>query len=226
MFEQFTDRARKVMALANQEAHRLASEYICPEHILLGLIVEGASVGATVLKNLDVDLRKVRFKVDELSLRGTSQGVMGKLPETPLAKRVVENAIVVSRSLNHKYVGTEHLLLGLVRTPDTVASKVLEDLGLTAQEIETEVLAVIGRGERAKGAEPLPYPFITAINEGVYEPRLRDEFAKIALDAIIHHVGSAKLSVSEAAVRAWEIADAMMAERTKVQNLSAPSPGA
>src|SRR5471030_2197627 len=115
MFERFTDRARKVMALANQEAQRFNHEYIGTEHILLGLVKEGSGVGANVLKNLDVDLRKVRLEVEKLVKSGPDMVTMGKLPQTPRAKKVVEYAMEEARNLNHNYVGTEHLLLGLIR---------------------------------------------------------------------------------------------------------------
>src|SRR2546428_81072 len=108
MFERFTDRARKVMALANQEAQRFNHEYIGTEHILLGLVKEGSGVGANVLKNLDVDLRKVRLEVEKLVKAGPDMVTMGKLPQTPRAKKVIEYAIEEARNLNHNYVGTAH----------------------------------------------------------------------------------------------------------------------
>ncbi len=123
MFERFTDRARKVMALANQEAQRFNHEYIGTEHILLGLVKEGSGVGANVLKNLDVDLRKVRMEVEKLVKAGPDMVTMGKLPQTPRAKKVIEYAIEEARNLNHNYVGTEHLLLGLLREHDGVAAQ-------------------------------------------------------------------------------------------------------
>ena len=146
MFERFTDRARKVMALANQEAQRFNHEYIGTEHILLGLVKEGAGVGANVLKNLDVDLRKVRLEVEKLVKRGPDMVTMGKLPQTPRAKKVIEYAIEEARSLNHNYVGTEHLLLGLLREQDGVAAQVLMNLGLRLEDVREEVLNLLGAG--------------------------------------------------------------------------------
>ena len=108
MFERLTDRARKVMALANQEAQRFNHEYIGTEHILLGLVKEGSGVGANVLKHLEIDLRKVRLEVEKLVKSGPDMVTMGKLPQTPRAKKVIEYAIEEARSLNHNYVGTEH----------------------------------------------------------------------------------------------------------------------
>lgn len=133
MFERFTDRARKVMALANQEAQRLNHEYIGTEHILLGLVKEGSGVGANVLRNLDVDLRKVRLEVEKLVKAGPEMVTMGKLPQTPRAKKVIEYAIEEARSLNHNYVGTEHLLLGLCREKEGLAAQILEEFGVTEQ---------------------------------------------------------------------------------------------
>jgi ATP-dependent Clp protease ATP-binding subunit ClpC len=158
MFERFTDRARKVMALANQEAQRFNHEYIGTEHILLGLVKEGSGVGANVLKNLDVDLRKVRLEVEKLVRAGPEMVTMGKLPQTPRAKKVIEYAIEEARNLNHNYVGTEHLLLGLLREHDGVAAQVLMNLGLKLEEVREEVLNLLGAGAETEGetatAEP------------------------------------------------------------------------
>ena len=146
MFERFTDRARKVMALANQEAQRFNHEYIGTEHILLGLVKEGGGVGANVLKNLDVDLRKVRLEVEKLVKSGPDMVTMGKLPQTPRAKKVIEYAIEEARSLNHNYVGTEHLLLGLLREQDGIAAQVLMNLSLKLEDVREEVLNLLGAG--------------------------------------------------------------------------------
>ncbi|HTV48078.1 MAG TPA: ATP-dependent Clp protease ATP-binding subunit [Phycisphaerae bacterium] len=145
-YERFTDRARKVMALANQEAQRFNHEYIGTEHILLGLVKEGSGVGATVLKNLDIDLRKVRLEVEKLVKSGPDMVTMGKLPQTPRAKKVIEYAIEEARNLGHNYVGTEHLLLGLLRERDGVAAQVLMNLGLKLEEVREEVLNLLGAG--------------------------------------------------------------------------------
>jgi ATP-dependent Clp protease ATP-binding subunit ClpC len=158
MFERFTDRARKVMALANQEAQRFNHEYIGTEHILLGLVKEGSGVGANVLKNLDVDLRKVRLEVEKLVHSGPEMVTMGKLPQTPRAKKVIEYAIEEARNLNHNYVGTEHLLLGLLREHDGVAAQVLMNLGLKLEEVREEVLNLLGAGMDKEDAGPRSGP--------------------------------------------------------------------
>ena len=146
MFERFTDRARKVMALANQEAQRFNHEYIGTEHILLGLVKEGSGVGANVLKNLDVDIKKLRLEVEKLVKSGPDMVSMGKLPHTPRAKKVIEFAIEEARSLNHNYIGTEHLLLGLLRETEGVAAQVLMNLGLKLEDVRQEVLNLLGAG--------------------------------------------------------------------------------
>src|ERR687892_634096 len=146
MYERFTDRARKVMQLANQEAQRFNHEYIGTEHVLLGLIKEGSGVAANVLKNLDVDLRKIRLEVEKLVQSGPDMVTMGKLPQTPRAKKVIEYSMEEARNLNHNYVGTEHILLGLLREQEGVAAQVLINLGLKLEEVREEVLNLLGHG--------------------------------------------------------------------------------
>jgi ATP-dependent Clp protease ATP-binding subunit ClpC len=146
MYERFTDRARKVMQLANQEAQRFNHEYIGTEHILLGLVKEGSGVAANVLKNLDIDLRRIRLEVEKIVQTGPGSEMvtMGKLPQTPRAKKVIEYSIEEARNLNHNYVGTEHLLLGLLREQEGVAAQVLVNLGLKLEDVREEVLNLLG----------------------------------------------------------------------------------
>jgi ATP-dependent Clp protease ATP-binding subunit ClpC len=151
MYERFTDRARKVMQLANQEAQRFNHEYVGTEHLLLGLIKEGSGVAANVLRNLDVDLRKIRNEVEKIVQAGPEMVTMGKLPQTPRAKKVIEYAIEEARNLNHNYVGTEHLLLGLLREQEGVAAQVLMNLNLKLEEVREEVLNLLGHGMDAGG---------------------------------------------------------------------------
>jgi ATP-dependent Clp protease ATP-binding subunit ClpC len=132
------------MALANQEAQRFNHEYIGTEHILLGLVKEGSGVGATVLKNLDVDIKKLRLEVEKLVKSGPDMVTMGKLPQTPRAKKVIEYAIEEARALNHNYVGTEHILLGLLRETEGIAAQVLMNLGLKLEDVRQEVLNLLG----------------------------------------------------------------------------------
>ena len=146
MYERFTDRARKVMQLANQQAQRFRHEYIGTEHMLLGLIAEGSGVAANVLKNLDIDLDMVRREVEKIVqyCPGTEDIPPGRLPQTPRTKKVIEYAIEEARGLNHNYVGTEHLLLGLLREQQGVASQVLMNLGLKLKDVREEVLHLLG----------------------------------------------------------------------------------
>lgn len=149
MYERFTDRARKVMQLANQEALRFNHEYIGTEHMLLGLIKEASGVASNVLKNLDIDLRKVRLEVEKIVQTGPGgeELVSGKLPHTPRAKKVIEYSIQEARALKHNYVGTEHLLLGLLREEEGVAAQVLMNLGLNLEDVRQEVLNLLGHVE-------------------------------------------------------------------------------
>ncbi len=138
MFERFTERARKVLALANQEAQRLNHKYIGTGHILLGLVKEGSGVGAAVLKNLEVDIKKLRLEVEKLVRSRLDMVTMGRL--RPRAKKALEYAIEEARSLNDNYVGTEHILLGLLRENKGIAAQVLMNLGLKLEDVRQEVL--------------------------------------------------------------------------------------
>src|SRR4026209_2189574 len=153
MYERFTDRARKVMQLANQEAQRFNHEYIGTEHILLGLVKEGSGVAANVLKTLAIDLRKIRLEVEKIvqTGQGSEMVTMGKLPQTPRAKKVIEYSIEEARNLNHNYVGTEHLLLGLLREQEGVAAQVLMNLGLKLEDVREEVLNLLGHNMESGG---------------------------------------------------------------------------
>ncbi|MBI2191717.1 MAG: ATP-dependent Clp protease ATP-binding subunit [Planctomycetes bacterium] len=144
MFDRMTDRARKVMELARQEAQRLNHEYIGTEHILLGLIKEGSGVAASVLNNLDVNLKTIRLEVEKMVPSGSNMATIGqKLPYTPRAKKVLEFAFEEARNLGHNYIGTEHLLLGLLRENDGVAAQVLLNLGLKLEDVREEVLSFL-----------------------------------------------------------------------------------
>ena len=154
MYERFSDRARKVMALAHQEAQSFNHEYIGTEHILLGLVKEASGVGANALRNLEIDLHQVRVEVEKLVKSGPDTVTMGKLPQTPRAKKVIEYAIEEARSLNHDYVGTEHLLLGLLREEEGVAAQVLMNLGLNLEDVREAVLELLGSEESPKAEGP------------------------------------------------------------------------
>ena len=136
------------MALANQEAQRFKHECIGTEHILLGLVKEGSGVGANVLKNLGVDLPEVVLAVAKLTRSGPDNGLgtKGKLSQTADAKKVIEFAIGESQRLGHNYVGTEHLLLGLLGVEDSTASRVLVNLGIVLGDAREELLMLLGAG--------------------------------------------------------------------------------
>jgi ATP-dependent Clp protease ATP-binding subunit ClpA len=156
MFKRFTDRARTVMALANREAQRFNHEYIGPEHILLGLLKEGGGVGAQVLTGLGLDLTKARLEVEKLVKSRPELIATGKLPQTPRAKRVIEYAIEEAHNLNHNYVSTEHLLLGLLREPDGVAAQVLANMGLQLQQFRARVVELLSNIAEAEPSSQAP----------------------------------------------------------------------
>lgn len=153
MYENFTERSRKVMALANQEAQRLNHEHIGTEHVLLGLIKEGSGVGANVLKNMGLELPQVRREVERLVKPGQAIVTVGRPLHTPLTKKVIEYALDEARKLNHSHVGTEHLLLGLLRVNEGKAVEVLMGLGIKLEEVRQEVLNLLGPSE-----SPAPKP--------------------------------------------------------------------
>jgi len=134
------------MQLANQEAQRLNHEYVGTEHVLLGLIKGGSGVAANVLRNLDVDLRKLRAEDEKIVHAGPEIVTMGSLPQSARAKKAIEYAIEEARDLNHGYVGTEHLLLGVLREPEGVAAQVLINLGLKLEQVREEVHDLLGQG--------------------------------------------------------------------------------
>src|SRR3990167_8564317 len=130
MFNRFTERARKVVILANEEARRFNHDYIGTEHLLLGLIKEGEGVAAAVLQNLGLSLDAIRLEIEKLVKPGPATVVSGDIPFTPKAKKVIELAMDEARNLGHNYIGTEHLLLGLIREGEGIAAQVLVNLGL------------------------------------------------------------------------------------------------
>ncbi len=157
----FTDRVRKVLAMAREEAIRLQHDYVGTEHILLGLIREGEGVAAAVLSNLAADLDELHRLVEENVRRGKSASTIGELPYTSRAKKVLEYAMAEARELNHSYVGTEHLLLGLLREEKGLAAKVLGELGIGLEDARAETLKLLGTDMPAGGpptAEPAPSP--------------------------------------------------------------------
>ncbi|MCP3915079.1 MAG: ATP-dependent Clp protease ATP-binding subunit [bacterium] len=144
MFDRFTDRAKKVMNLARQEAQRFNHEYLGTEHVLLGLVQEGSGVAANVLKNMGIDLNKIRMEVEKIVKTGPSMVTMGQLPFTPRAKKVLELSMEEAGNLGHNYIGTEHLLLGLIKENEGIAAQVLLNLGVKLEDVREEVLDFLG----------------------------------------------------------------------------------
>jgi ATP-dependent Clp protease ATP-binding subunit ClpC len=158
-FEKFTERARKVLTLAQEEAQRFNHNYIGTEHLLLGLVREGDGVAARVLSNMGVQLPKVRSAVEFIIGRGDT-GVTGEIGLTPRAKKVIELAVDEARHLNHHYIGTEHLLLGLVREGEGIAAGVLESLGVNLEKVRAQVMQVVSQSagyQQSKQAAKTPY---------------------------------------------------------------------
>ena len=145
-FDKFTERARRVLTLAQEEAQRFNHNYIGTEHLLLGLVREGDGVAAKVLSNLGVDLNKVRSAVEFIIGRGDRSGT-GEIGLTPRAKKVIELAVDEARRLNHSYIGTEHLLLGLVREGEGVAAGVLESLGVNLERVRGETTRILAQSQ-------------------------------------------------------------------------------
>ena len=161
----FTDRVRKVLQMAREEAARLHHEYVGTEHILLGLIREGEGVAAAVLTNLNVDLEDIQQKIEETVKKGKAAAAAGPdLPYTSRAKKVLELAMTEARELNHSYVGTEHLLLGLLREEKGIAAQVLTDAGVNLEQSRAETLRLLGSdmpqasAGGSSGSQPAPRP--------------------------------------------------------------------
>jgi ATP-dependent Clp protease ATP-binding subunit ClpA len=197
MYERFTDRARKVMLLADVEAKRFNHEYMGTEHILLGLIKEGSGVAAEILKNLNIDLNKVRAEIENFVQPGPDVVTMAKLPLTPRVKKVIDHAVQESWYFNHNYVGTEHLLLGLVREQEAVAGKVLTNLGLRLEAVREEVLAVLGINKNLLEAVPPPVVLPAGQDVSILFKHLPDGVME-ALKAINGHLEKLVQEMEEA----------------------------
>lgn len=146
MFNRFTERARKVIVLAKEEARRFNHDYIGTEHLLLGLIREGEGVAAAVLQKLGLDLETIRIEVEKLVQPGPQTQVLGDIPFTPRSKKALELSAEEARALGHNYIGTEHLLLGLIKEGEGMAYRVLLNLGLDLGKVRNEVMALLGSG--------------------------------------------------------------------------------
>lgn len=149
MFGRFTERAQKVLALSQEEALRLGHNNIGTEHILLGLIKEGEGIAAKALKSLDIDSEKIQQEVEQLIGKGESTNQT--IHYTPRAKKVIELSMDEARKLNHSYVGTEHILLGLIREGEGVAARVFNNLGVSLNKARQQVLQLLGSNDSTSG---------------------------------------------------------------------------
>jgi ATP-dependent Clp protease ATP-binding subunit ClpA len=204
MFERFTDRARRVVVLAQEEARMLNHHYVGTEHILLGLIHEGEGVAAKALESLGIGLETVREKVTEIIGRG-EQPPTGHIPFTPRSKKVLELSLREALQLGHNYIGTEHILLGMMSEGQGVAAQVLVRLGADLDRVRQQVTQVLHEhGSRTESSQPSERPSrpgerqrTEAVSPRVAGPRefwlteIQDALAKIAdrLTAIERHLG-------------------------------------
>jgi ATP-dependent Clp protease ATP-binding subunit ClpC len=144
--DRFTDRLKNVLSLANEESRRLNHEYIGTEHLLMGLVKEGSGVAALALKELSGDVGRIQRVCEKVIIRGPEkQDWVGKRPMTPRAKRAIDYAREEARNLNHDFVGTEHLLLGLLREPENFPVQVLLNLGIEPAAVRQKLLSILGR---------------------------------------------------------------------------------
>ncbi|MCK4912886.1 MAG: ATP-dependent Clp protease ATP-binding subunit, partial [Candidatus Omnitrophica bacterium] len=171
MFNRFTERARKVLVLAKEEARRFNHDYIGTEHILLGLVREGEGVACAVLQNLGIDLERLRIEIEKLVSSGSVGSVLGEIPFTPRAKKALELAAEEARGLSHNYIGTEHILLGLLREEEGVASQVLLSTGVDLKGIRKEIATLLGGSAH-------PQPGGTSSNQPASKTPALDSFGR------------------------------------------------
>src|SRR5436305_8966698 len=193
MFERFTERARQVVVLAQEEARTLKHNYIGTEHILLGLLREEEGLAARVLESLDITVERVRAQV--VRIVGSGEEVTsGQIPFTPRAKKVLELALREALSLGHNYIGTEHILLGLVRENEGVAARILLDFDADSEKIRNEVIRMLsGPGSRQRGSAGAAGGGPSAQGEGKKSSKLLDQFgrnltkraAEVKLDPVV-----------------------------------------
>jgi ATP-dependent Clp protease ATP-binding subunit ClpA len=200
-FDKFTKRAREVLSLAQEEAQQLNHNDMGTEHLLLGLVREGEGVAAKALQSLGVELDEVRRGVLFIIGRG-DRVVLGEIGMTPRAKKVLELAVDETRRLNHHYIGTEHILLGIIREGDGIGASVLVNMGITLDRTRKEVLRILNQGTAEKAAES------SAPKNNVVTCRL-DDAAACALDALVE--AGIRSTRSEAA--AWLISAGIEAHR-------------
>ena len=188
MFERFTDRARRVVVLAQEEARMLNHNYIGTEHLLLGLVHEGEGVAAAALESLGATLARVREQVEEIIGRGR-QVPAGHIPFTPRAKRVLELSLREALQLGHHYIGTEHILLGLIREGEGVAAQVLQKLGADLNRVRQQVIQLLSgyqarrRSPRARPPSPRRRPRWCSTSSAATSRRMRGPASSIPSSA-------------------------------------------
>jgi ATP-dependent Clp protease ATP-binding subunit ClpA len=209
MFERFTNRARRVIVLAQEEARILSHNYIGTEHLLLGLVHEGEGVAAKALESLGISLEAVRQQVEQIIGRG-QQAPSGHIPFTPRAKKVLELSLREALQLGHNYIGTEHILLGLIREGEGVAAQVLVRLGADLSAVRRRVVGLAPGGQGEAGREPADVTAeamarIASARTGVHE-LLEDISERLA--NIEAHLGIARPPRPEAGPAAEAAAEA------------------
>jgi ATP-dependent Clp protease ATP-binding subunit ClpC len=209
-FDRFSQRARQVLALAHEEAQRFNHNYIGTEHLLLGLVREGEGVAAKVLGNLGVDVAKVRNAVEFIIGRG-DRGPVGEIGLTPRARRVIELATDEARRLGHRYIGTEHLLLGLVREGEGIAAGVLQSLGVNLEKVRQQTITVLSRSHSRQVSSAAPAETVTC--------RL-DPGDLAAIDLLV----GAGVRNSREEVVVWLVKTGLLSQSELLMRLKAPSP--
>ncbi|MDI6703541.1 MAG: ATP-dependent Clp protease ATP-binding subunit [bacterium] len=179
MFERFTERAQRILQLAQEEAKRLSHDYLGTEHILLGLVKEGEGIAVEVLNILGINLNSIKTEVEKLVPKGSAMLTLGRVPFTPHAKKVLELSVEEARRLNHNYVGTEHLLLGLIREGESIAARVLVSLGAKLDVVRDEIIKLLGgvipqtmRSEKKKTTTPVLDAFSRDLTDLAREGKL------------------------------------------------------
>ncbi len=184
MFERFTDRARRVVVLSQEEARRLNHNYIGTEHLLLGLLLEGAGVAAQALTSLGVSLDETRSQVEQIIGRGTQVPGSDHIPFTPRAKKVLELSLREALQLGHDYIGTEHLLLGLLREGEGVAAQVIVRLGVDLSQVRSAVVHALEGSTETEPSQAEPRPadiVIRSLEEENRRLRLEVDRLRVAL---------------------------------------------
>jgi ATP-dependent Clp protease ATP-binding subunit ClpA len=199
MYEIFTDRARNVIQLASQEAQRFNHEYIGTETLLLGLIKEGSGGAASVLRKLGLDLRNVRLEVEKIVQTGPDKVTIDQTPHTPRAKKVIEYAIEEARSLGHHHVGTEHLLLGLLRETEGVAAQVLMNMGLKLEGVRQEAISLLGPTGQSP-SEAVPEPMAVTVDA----VKLQEELNKVNASRALRQSAAKLVTVIDQFSAAYE----------------------